>query len=62
MDDALVLLAGRRLSKRFGAVQVLFDVSIELRAGEVHAAVPSSHSSSRGSEAARARRAKCSEA
>jgi ribose transport system ATP-binding protein len=39
MDDAIVLLAGRRLSKRFGAVQVLFDVSIELRAGEVHALI-----------------------
>jgi ribose transport system ATP-binding protein len=33
------LLAGRNVSKRFGPVQVLFGVSIELRPGEVHALI-----------------------
>jgi ribose transport system ATP-binding protein len=39
MDEPLVLLGANRLCKRFGAVQVLFDVSIDLRAGEVHALI-----------------------
>jgi ribose transport system ATP-binding protein len=33
------LLAGRQLSKQYGEVQVLFDVSIELQAGQVHALI-----------------------
>ncbi len=38
-SDPVVLLAARRLGKRFGAVQVLSDISIDLRAGEVHALI-----------------------
>ena len=39
MDETIVLLRADRISKRFGAVQVLFDVSLDLRAGEVHALI-----------------------
>ncbi|NIY76430.1 sugar ABC transporter ATP-binding protein [Thalassospira sp. HF15] len=35
--DARVRLSGRQICKSFGPAQVLFDVSIDLRAGEVHA-------------------------
>lgn len=35
--DARVRLSGREICKSFGPAQVLFDVSIDLRAGEVHA-------------------------
>lgn len=38
-NGSIILLQGRKLSKRYGAVQVLFDLSIELRAGEVHALI-----------------------
>jgi ribose transport system ATP-binding protein len=36
-QDARVRLSGRQICKSFGPAQVLFDVSIDLRAGEVHA-------------------------
>ena len=39
MASSALVLAGRRLSKHYGGVQVLFDVSVELRAGEVHALI-----------------------
>jgi ribose transport system ATP-binding protein len=39
VTDRPPLLAGRSISKRFGPVQVLFGVDIELRAGEVHALI-----------------------
>ncbi len=39
MGGEVVLLRAERLSKRFGPVQVLFDISLELRAGEVHALI-----------------------
>ncbi|HAI28022.1 MAG TPA: ABC transporter ATP-binding protein, partial [Thalassospira sp.] len=36
-QQARVRLSGREICKSFGPAQVLFDVSIDLRAGEVHA-------------------------
>jgi ribose transport system ATP-binding protein len=39
MVGSPVMLAGRQLSKTYGGVQVLFDVSIDLHAGEVHALI-----------------------
>jgi ribose transport system ATP-binding protein len=39
MGGSPVMLAGQQLSKQYGGVQVLFDVSIELRAGDVHALI-----------------------
>jgi ribose transport system ATP-binding protein len=39
MEAGAVPLAGEDLAKRFGPVQVLFDVSLALRAGEVHALI-----------------------
>ena len=39
MENGAVVLAGRRLCKRFGPSEVLSDLSIELRAGEIHALV-----------------------
>src|SRR5947208_12146131 len=38
-DLASVALSLSRVSKRFGTVQALRDVSIECRAGEIHAVV-----------------------
>lgn len=37
LDSGAPLLAVRRLSKRFGAVLALDDVSLDIRAGEIHA-------------------------
>src|SRR3954464_2164220 len=37
--DSPVVLSAHGVSKRFGAVQALRDVSVECRAGEIHALV-----------------------
>ena len=39
MDGTPALLAARRISKRFGPIQVLFDIDLDLRPGEVHALI-----------------------
>ena len=39
MDAGAVPLSGDKISKSFGPVQVLFDISIALKAGEVHALI-----------------------